>query len=78
MYIQVKIKQKACVDVLNEVTKLKAIGNLYKLFFENFYTSNMPFAIFRLDGDFSTPCVYIESPILPRFISKFHDNLIMF
>ena len=33
MYIQVKIKQKACVDVLNEVTKLKAIGNLYKLFF---------------------------------------------
>ena len=50
MYIQVKIKQKACVDILNEVTKLKAIGNHYKLFFENSYTSNMPFAIFRLDA----------------------------
>ena len=33
MYIHVEIKQKACVDVLNEVTKLKTIGNLYKLFF---------------------------------------------
>ena len=33
MYIQVKIKQKACVDVLSEVTKLKAIGNIFKLFF---------------------------------------------
>ena len=27
-----EIKQKAFVDVLNEVTKLKAIGNHYKLF----------------------------------------------
>ena len=33
MYIHVGIKQKACLDVLNEVTELKTIGNLHKLFF---------------------------------------------
>ena len=33
IYIHVEIKQKACVDVLHEVTELKTIGNLYKLFF---------------------------------------------
>ena len=33
MYIHVEIKQKAFVDVLYEMTILKTIGNLYKLFF---------------------------------------------
>ena len=33
IYIHVEIRQKGCVDVLHELTELKTIGNLYKLFF---------------------------------------------